>query len=314
MAELIRVGIFVTAILALYALFFLHVIYRIVKRLSGRPARRRTFDNKYFAVALRTTALLGIICIIWGTFFEPYIITVTNLQISTDKIKSDVPPIRIVQISDLHFSKENRLTRALPRKIRGLEPDVIVLIGDYLNSNKAAPLLEKFLTNIKAPFGVYYVGGNYERVYPSDNTFAKTGHINLEYNTAKLTIRGAKIELVGAPINFDANRLQKVISADEDSYKVLLSHYPSDFPRIYETDIDLHLCGHTHGGQIRMPFYGALITLSTTGKKYEYGLYEEKGKKLFVSRGIGMMGLRGAPKVRFNCPPEIVLIEIGGAE
>ena len=76
--------------------------------------------------------------------------------------------------------------------------------------------------------------------------------------------------------------------------------------------VDLYLCGHTHGGQIRAPLYGALATSSRWGKRYEMGLYRERGTTLYVSRGLGVEGL-GAPRARFLAPPEIVLWELRAA-
>jgi hypothetical protein len=74
--------------------------------------------------------------------------------------------------------------------------------------------------------------------------------------------------------------------------------------------IDLYLAGHTHGGQVRLPVWGAIITMSAYGKQYESGLYQLNPTTLYVSRGIGLEGL-SLPRVRFLCPPEMVLIELG---
>lgn len=76
-------------------------------------------------------------------------------------------------------------------------------------------------------------------------------------------------------------------------------------PEASELDVDLYLCGHTHGGQIRLPFFGALITSSDLGKRYEAGRYQQNNTTLYVSRGLGMEGL-GAPRARFLSPPEII--------
>ncbi len=74
--------------------------------------------------------------------------------------------------------------------------------------------------------------------------------------------------------------------------------------------MDLYLSGHTHGGQVRLPFYGAVFTASYYGKKYEMGQYQLGPATLYVSRGIGMAGGL-IPRVRLLCPPELVLVELG---
>jgi predicted MPP superfamily phosphohydrolase len=78
-----------------------------------------------------------------------------------------------------------------------------------------------------------------------------------------------------------------------------------------EEKVDLYLAGHTHGGQIRLPLFGAVFTASSYGKRYEQGLYEIGETTLYVSRGLGMEG-QGAPRARFLCPPEIVAVDLVG--
>jgi predicted MPP superfamily phosphohydrolase len=91
---------------------------------------------------------------------------------------------------------------------------------------------------------------------------------------------------------------------------LLLYHTPDLIETADREEIDLYLAGHTHGGQVRLPFFGAIVTMSAYGKQYEMGLYQLNPTTLYVSRGVGMEGM-GLPRVRFLCPPEIVLIELG---
>jgi predicted MPP superfamily phosphohydrolase len=84
-------------------------------------------------------------------------------------------------------------------------------------------------------------------------------------------------------------------------------------PVAADVGVDLYLAGHTHGGQLRLPFFGALVTASIYGKRYEMGAYREGNTLLYVSRGLGMEG-KGAPRARFLCPPEIVLFTLVGDE
>ena len=98
------------------------------------------------------------------------------------------------------------------------------------------------------------------------------------------------------------------------AFSILLYHTPDLMPyiadaRVAGTGVTLYLAGHTHGGQIRLPIYGALATSSRWGKRYEMGRYYEGETTLYVSRGLGMEGL-GAPRARFLAPPEIILWNI----
>ena len=90
---------------------------------------------------------------------------------------------------------------------------------------------------------------------------------------------------------------------------ILLYHTPDLAPEASRLGIDLQLSGHTHGGQVRLPFYGALVTGSLYGKRFEAGRYQLERMVLYVSRGLGLEGA-GAPRVRFLCPPEMILWEI----
>ena len=80
-----------------------------------------------------------------------------------------------------------------------------------------------------------------------------------------------------------------------------------------ESGVDLYLCGHTHGGQVRLPLIGPLVTSSRLGRRYVMGHYHEGRTHLYVSRGIGFEGL-GAPRIRLLCPPELTLITLNPAE
>jgi uncharacterized protein len=94
-----------------------------------------------------------------------------------------------------------------------------------------------------------------------------------------------------------------------DAYSIFVYHYPDEIYAV-AGKVDLYCAGHTHGGQVALPLYGALLTLSRFGKRFEAGLYEVDGTQLYVNRGIGMEG-SGAPRVRFFARPEITVYEIG---
>ena len=125
---------------------------------------------------------------------------------------------------------------------------------------------------------------------------------------------GRQLALLGIDCShdlpYDAAILQELTAALPPAVpRILLYHSPELMPEANAGNIDLYLCGHTHGGQIRLPFYGALLTSSQLGKQYEMGHYQAGRTHLYVSRGIGLEGL-SAPRVRFLCPPEITLITL----
>jgi uncharacterized protein len=124
-----------------------------------------------------------------------------------------------------------------------------------------------------------------------------------------------KIELIGLTCthrpHLDSTRLEKLIENDSDLFKLLLYHTPDLAPAASRLGIDLQVSGHTHGGQIRIPGYGALFAGSLYGKRFESGRQQVGAMTLYVTRGIGMEGA-GAPRIRLFCPPEIVFWQIEG--
>jgi predicted MPP superfamily phosphohydrolase len=115
--------------------------------------------------------------------------------------------------------------------------------------------------------------------------------------------------LAGVAVEQEMRVDQALQAAPRDAFTVFLYHYPDLISDIAARGIDLYLAGHTHGGQVALPFYGAIITLSKFGKKYEAGLYRIDQTSMYVNRGIGMEG-GTAPRVRFWARPEITIIEI----
>jgi len=291
-SELIAVGIFVTGVCIVYLTAF-QILFQWFYRKIKPP-------NK-FQYSIVILAFIGILCILYGYFIEPIRITTTYLNLKSNKIPPD-ETIRLAHISDLHIEKEGRQELIVPELIKKEKPDFIVLTGDYLNSDKAQPILKRFLEKLQAPYGVYAVMGNFDD-YSTQVEFGKTNVKILLDETASLNIRGSKISLS------DGRLFSSEYTPDE--YRIALYHTPDIIPEASLLGFDLYLCGHTHGGQVRLPFYGALMTLSRYGKRYEMGYYKEDNMDVYVNRGIGLEPgfLLGA---RFLCPPEITIITITG--
>ena len=206
------------------------------------------------------------------------------------------------------------------RLVEELNPDIIVLTGDYLTLSsvydtdaqaEAHNLLARLCDIARGP--VYAITGS-PPVDRSDVVPAIFEDLAITWlldTVEELCINGHVIRLAGLRCtqerHVDAPRLRRLLdSSPKHQFTLLLYHSPDLMPEAVELGIDLYLCGHTHGGQIRLPLLGALVTSSDFWKRYEMGRYEENNTTLYVSRGLGMEGL-GAPRARFLAPPEIVL-------
>ncbi|MEP7357526.1 MAG: hypothetical protein ABI847_09835, partial [Anaerolineales bacterium] len=141
----------------------------------------------------------------------------------------------------------------------------------------------------------------------------------LKDEVVSLTHTDQRFDLVGLTCTHkpfvDGPKLQALLArsrpAGESPFTILLYHTPDLAPEAAEAGMDLQLSGHTHGGQVRLPGYGALFAGSLYGKRFESGRMAVGQMVLYVTRGIGMEG-KGAPRVRFLTPPEVILWEIEG--
>jgi len=259
---------------------------------------------------------------------EPFRLTLTELVIASPKLRG-MPPLRILHLTDLHLERLTRREQEVLRWAEQLDPDLIVFTGDLLNlSYVRDPIAQaqcsRFLEALQAPLGVYLVTGT-PLVDPPEVVrrilFGFTHITWLDDQIARfgqLAHAGPEICLIGLTCTHDpeedGRRLRELMrQVPPQAVTILLYHSPDLFPEASALGIDLYLCGHTHGGQIRLPGIGALVTASIYGKRYEMGLYRRGETTMYVSRGLGMEGL-GMPRMRLMCPPELVLIHLQGEE
>lgn len=258
---------------------------------------------------------------LWG---EPFRLSLTRLTLKSSKLRG-APPLRVMHLSDLHIERLTRRETKVLKWIDELHPDVIVYTGDllnysYLDDERARADCREFLAQLHAPLGVYAVTGTplidtpdvVQAIYPAVH------NVRLLTDEA-IEIEGyPQVQLIGLTCThdptLDAPKLARVRSrVPPDKFTLLLYHTPDLMPAAAPAGIDLYVCGHTHGGQVRLPFYGAIVTSSLHGKRYEMGQYTEQATTLYVSRGLGMEG-KGAPRMRFFCAPEVELFELRGDE
>jgi predicted MPP superfamily phosphohydrolase len=128
---------------------------------------------------------------------------------------------------------------------------------------------------------------------------------------------GRKLQVLGLDCSHflerDGARLARLMADTDpkDGPVLLLYHSPELMPEAVSHGIDIYVCGHTHGGQVRVPWLGPVITSSQLGRRYVMGHYHEGTTHLYVSRGIGLEGL-SAPRVRFLSPPEVTVVTLRG--
>jgi predicted MPP superfamily phosphohydrolase len=268
--------------------------------------------------------LIGTAVYLWGTLYEPFALETTHRTIQSRHWPAGTPPIRLLHLSDLHVERLTRREAHLLELVEQARPDLIVITGDYLNlSYVNDPLaraeVRKVLAQLDAPCGVYATLGS-PPVDPRATTPSLFAGLNIRLLRDEVAVLnfadGRTLSLLGMDCDHDLGTDSRVFQqlvklAPPDSMQVLLYHSPELMPLVQQSPVDLYLCGHTHGGQVRLPLYGAVITSSALGKRYEMGQYTEQDTTLYISRGIGLEGL-SAPRMRLLCPPEIILFALGG--
>ena len=251
--------------------------------------------------------------ILYSFFIEPNMLAVKRYRIKDEALKG----LKIVFVSDFHVKKyqKNRLKRTV-ELINKQNADIVLSTGDYVSGHKIKSTLNiqelfKELSKIKSKYGYYTVLGNHDG-WIGENIISKelekySVKILKNENTA-VNIDDRTIYIAGIEDLITGNPSVVKALKGVKSPVILLTHHPDMFTLV-PNGVNLTLAGHTHGGQIRLPFIGALVVPSQFGNKYAMGLIEEKEgnniKKMIVTKGIGTSII----PVRFNCIPEIVVID-----
>ena len=211
------------------------------------------------------------------------------------------PTCRFVQFSDLHYKGDAGYAAKVVRTINALAPEFVCFNGDLVEEARFAPAALDFIRQIQRP--VYGCPGNWDYGSGADfkeyeKAFRATGGAWLEDRSVLLPNRDLEIVGMGA-------RGIQALGEAAATQRLLLIHYPMQADRLDGRRYDLILAGHSHGGQVRLPFYGAPVLPYGVGR-FDRGPYDSLGGPLYVNAGLGTYWV----PVRFNCRPEITVVRI----
>ncbi len=247
---------------------------------------------------------------------------IVNRPIAIKDLPDPFHGYRIVQISDIHLDEftEPFFLEHIVRRINALTPDLVLLTGDFITrgsltfiaSRHAAHRCAEILSTLTSPLR-YAILGNHDvsvsaplviqALTANGTPVLVNQHVAIERNGARIWLCGSDDLCTSHP------NINQTVPANPDGPVILMAHEP-DYADIVINHprgqfVDLMLSGHSHGGQVRLPFVGPLI-LPPLGEKYVQGYFRFNQMQLYVNRGIGTVGL----PFRLNCPPEITVITL----
>ena len=290
------------------------ISYRLARRWGLMPRDKILWVERPWAFRPAAAVLVVYaVCFAYGNQIEADWVQTTRTEIKVAEPVLGYDRFRIVHLSDLHLDRIGRRERRMIEQVAEAKPHLILLTGDYMNVREGAVALNEVLGVLKAPYGVVGVEGNWDTKFVTAEVFQRAGATWLVDDTRLFERDGRKLRLAGQGLT-PSRSLQELLPATDDgAYTVFLHHKPDAVDELRKRSpgqrVDLFLCGHTHGGQVCLPFWGAVITLGKYHKQYERGLYQVDGVPMYVNRGVGSGG-GGIPHVRFLARPEVAVIDL----
>ena len=270
---------------------------------------------------LRSSASAGALGLVasYPFFIERYVVLTNTYRIPVPNLPPAFAGFRIVQLTDLHYGLlvPLRLVRSVISRANRIRRDLTVCTGDYVHERRARGQIDAvwpLLTELEAPCGVLSVLGNHDHwADPGRSRYwlGRTGQ-DLRHKAVSIERGGSRLWLAGAGDLWEDHRgLDGILSRiPESDCRIVLAHNPDTADTGFSARVDLFVSGHTHGGQVDIPLVGTPV-LPVRNKTYSSGLkHSPRGTGVFISRGIGW----AVCPVRFNCLPEIAVLELVPAE
>lgn len=268
----------------------------------AKSATRSPKSRRYLKLLLFFCAL----ALVDGLFVEPNWIQVTH-----STVRGNVPaPLKIAHLTDLHTShlgfREKRLLKLLDQEA----PDVIVIAGDTISGWGTYGGESELLKRLHAPLGVWLVRGNWEDNRPrkDEHKFYGSLGVHFLFNQSAEIRKGIWLIGLDDPTFGRPNLSEALSGVPAGAYRIALFHSPKYFSTTAGR-YDLALAGHSHGGQVRIPFLKPLWLPAGVGP-YVEGWFEKDGSRMYVSRGVGTTFL----PIRFLCRPELAIVTIEPVE
>jgi len=234
---------------------------------------------------------------------------VNDLELSLSRLPPTLEGLRLVQLTDLHFSASvgKAYFEAVVQLSNEFSPDLVLLTGDLTERDAHIDWIPDTLGRLTSRNGAYFVLGNHDILIDTPRlcrTLQAAGLTHLDGRYLQLKIRGTPVILAGReqPWFSAPAAVQRLPPREAPAGPLVigLTHTPDQLPWAQAHGVDLLLAGHTHGGQICLPWIGPIIVPSRWGVRYAAGTFQVGPTLMHVSRGIS-----GKYPIRFHCPPEL---------
>lgn len=287
--------------------------------LHFRAAVKRRTVNLLLAAGAAAAATAA-----WATLVEPRWLRCTHTRLHFRQLPPALEGLRIALLTDLHANRftPRDLLRRMVDRTNAAAADIVAITGDIAEDEAALERALDQLARLRARFGVFIVPGNHDYrdvgIERWHDAVARRVQLANLTNAARIVRLGTepldevRLCIAGVDdLSHGSPRLDLLPPHTARDFTILLAHHPdqAEHVRRAEDDIDLVLSGHTHGGQVRLPFVGAVLNSAGHPDLYEVGVRRRPWTQVYTSRGIGTTHL----PIRFLAPPEIAILELTGA-
>jgi predicted MPP superfamily phosphohydrolase len=239
---------------------------------------------------------------------DTHLVEVTRIPVHVGLTR----PLRVAALGDIHFDPlyEVDYLHSVVDLVNLQNPDIVLLTGDFVTANaKYSPQLADILAGIKPRLATYAIPGNHEHwtgIEAILGNMHERGGMRILLNQSELIPGETNVYLTGIDSFWSGKPDLGIFDrGPADAHHIVLVHEPDSFDTLNDPRIRLQISGHTHGGQVRVPLFGAPI-LPSYGHYYSEGLFVRGERTLYVNRGIGTL----KPHVRINCRPEVTVFEL----
>jgi predicted MPP superfamily phosphohydrolase len=259
---------------------------------------------------------VGLITAAWGTWGRRRLVVVRRFELPLAGLGSELDGYRVAQLSDLHIGSYDTIRTGARwvAQTNALAPDLVVVTGDLVTSGtEFYPDVAQVLSELRAADGVLCILGNHDQWNAARFVAAlrERGLTVLDNESRAIQRGGATLVVIGLgdPYTGRADLPAALRGRMPGAPTILLSHYPDYFEAAARERVELVLSGHTHGGQLGLPFFADRLNLATLTRQRPRGLFRSGSSHLYVNAGLGTTG----PPVRLGVAPEIALFVLRSA-